>query len=123
MNEREERKKPFFRPPLPNPYHSKLSSLLGTGRNFSRVPNRIEGKHHDPPLIHTLFLRSAGGLMSAVVLRPGVEDCYDFIVFNCLTGCVKVLPPPLNPGKLSMAGSVLDGSLDMTLDAQDPSCY
>ncbi|MCO5611510.1 hypothetical protein L7F22_065763 [Adiantum nelumboides] len=61
--------------------------------------------------------------MSAIVCRPGAEDCFDISVFNCLTGCVKVLPPTLNTGDVDMQRSMLGCSLHMTLDDQDPSCY
>ncbi|MCO5561562.1 hypothetical protein L7F22_015182 [Adiantum nelumboides] len=57
-----------------------------------------------------------------MVCRPGARHCYEFIVFNCLTGCVKVLPPPiLSPWTLRKR--FLMFSFSMTLDAQDPSCY
>ncbi|KAI5060499.1 hypothetical protein GOP47_0024919 [Adiantum capillus-veneris] len=76
-------------PPYPNRHHSQLSALLG-GRNCSQY---IGQKHMffggDRSLSDYLYLSSAGGLFSAMVCS------YDFIVFNCLTGCFKVLPPPI----------------------------
>ncbi|MCO5580731.1 hypothetical protein L7F22_034601 [Adiantum nelumboides] len=110
----------FFRPPFPNPHHSKLSSFLG-GRYCSGVARRLKGS--EPPFFLDLLLHSAGGLMSAMVCRLDAKDSYDFIVFNCLTGCVKVLPPPLNGKKLWLEGSFMLGHLSMTHDGQNPGSY
>lgn len=114
---------PLFRPPLPNPHHSQLSALLG-GRNCAHVAHMVNFLVKRPPLFHYLYLSSAGGLMSAMVCRPGAEDSYDFIIFNCLTGCVKVLPPPIFSSYwIHRKGAQLEFNLSMTLDQQDPSCY
>ncbi|KAI5060811.1 hypothetical protein GOP47_0025231 [Adiantum capillus-veneris] len=109
--------KAFFRPPLPNPVHSTLSALLG-GRNCYHVAHRLKYMDIDAPFFHDLFLCSAGGLISAIVRRPDAVESYDFIVFNCLTGSVKVLPPP----SLSMQGPNTF-YLSMTRNGKDPSCY
>ncbi|KAI5060532.1 hypothetical protein GOP47_0024952 [Adiantum capillus-veneris] len=82
--------KAFFRPPLPNP----VLCLTGWPQLLSR------------------------GLISAIVRRPDAAESYDFIVFNCLTGSVKVLPPP----SLSMQGPNTF-YLSMTRNGKDPSCY
>ncbi|KAI5062724.1 hypothetical protein GOP47_0023263 [Adiantum capillus-veneris] len=109
--------KAFFRPPLPNPVHSTLSTLLG-GRNCSHVAHRLKHMDIDAPFFHDLFLCSAGGLISAIVRRPDAAESYDFIVFNCLTGSLKVLPPP----SLSMQGPNTF-YLSMTCNGKDLSCY
>lgn len=55
--------------------------------------------------------------MSAIVRKP---HGFDIIVFNCVTGSVEVLPPPLAGDKLSIG----DGCFfNMILDSQNPGCF
>ncbi|KAI5076903.1 hypothetical protein GOP47_0008968 [Adiantum capillus-veneris] len=108
--------------PLPSSSHARLSSLLG-GMHCSLLP-RLER----PPCAGCCRPRivSAGGLMCAFVHRPDALDDYSVIVFNCLTGSVRVLPPCLDSSYLSK-GSHDDGLVGckvyMSVDMQDSSRY
>eukprot|EP00250_Pteridium_aquilinum_P021927 c25263_g2_i2 orf=400-1245(+) len=63
--------------------------------------------------------------MCAFVHKPDALDDYHVIVFNCLTGSVKVLPPLLNLHYLSTLpkSEAVGCNMYMSIDDEDPSRY
>lgn len=65
-----------------------------------------------------LLIASAGGLIAATVPDRKYGD-FRVLVFNCLTGSVKVLPPPICPRALCYD----DWLMYMSVDNEDPCRY
>ncbi|KAI5059796.1 hypothetical protein GOP47_0026115 [Adiantum capillus-veneris] len=111
----------FFGLPLPGCSQGKLFNLLG-GMGCNLLP-QLEGTFYvgrcRPRLV------SEGGLMSAFVHNPEAPDDYSVIVFNCLTGWVKVLPHLQNPCYLSKKPGLttLGCKMRMAVDNIDPSRF